>query len=49
MMDTFVKILRWLPTEEASSSIVHTTPFKVQVNFDISLFEGMIDEDDVDK
>jgi hypothetical protein len=38
-----------LPTGEASSSIGHATPFKVQVNFDISLFEGLIDVDVVDK
>jgi hypothetical protein len=28
---------------EASSSGGQATPFKVQVNFDISLFEGLID------
>jgi hypothetical protein len=27
----------------------HSTPFKVQVNFDIPLFEGLIDSDVVDK
>jgi hypothetical protein len=49
MMDNFAQILRWLPTGEASSSSGHATPFKVQVNFDIPLFEGLIDADVVDK
>jgi hypothetical protein len=49
MMDNFAQILRWLPTGNASSSIIHATPFKVQVNFDIPLFEGLIDVDVVDK
>jgi hypothetical protein len=37
---------------EASSTNNHfrgTTPFKVQVNFYIPLFEGLIDVDDIDK
>jgi hypothetical protein len=34
---------------EASSSNVHATPFKLQVNFDIPLFEGLIDVDVLDK
>jgi hypothetical protein len=34
---------------EASSSSGHATPFKVQVNFDIPLFEGLIDLDVVGK
>jgi hypothetical protein len=38
-----------LPIGEASSSSVHATPFKVQVNFDIPLFEVLIDVDVVDK
>jgi hypothetical protein len=49
MMDNFAQILRWLPTGEASSSSDHATPFKVQVNFGIPLFEGLIDADVVDK
>jgi hypothetical protein len=49
MMDNFMQILRRIPTREASSSSDHATPFKVQVNFDIPLFEGLIDEDVVDK
>jgi hypothetical protein len=48
-MDNFAQILRRLPTEEAYPSSSHATPFKVQVNFDIPLFEGMIDADVVDK
>jgi hypothetical protein len=49
MMDNFAQILRRLPTEEASSSSGHATPFKVHVNFDIPLFEGLIDAYVVDK
>jgi hypothetical protein len=49
MMDNFAQILRRLPTGEASSSSGHATPFKVHVNFDIPLFEGLIDADVVDK
>jgi hypothetical protein len=49
MMENFTQILRRLPTGEASSSSGHETPFKVQVNFDIPLFEGLIDAYVVDK
>jgi hypothetical protein len=49
MMDNFTQILRRLPMGEASSSSGLATPFKVQVNFDIPLFEGLIDADVVDK
>jgi hypothetical protein len=49
MMDNFAQILRRLPKREASSSSGHATPFKVQVNFDITLFEGLIDVDAVYK
>ena len=49
MMDNFAQILRRLPRGDASSSSGHATPFKVQVNFDIPLFEGMIDVDAIDK
>jgi hypothetical protein len=38
-----------LPTGEASSSSDHETPFKVHINFDIPLFEGLIDAYLVDK
>jgi hypothetical protein len=37
---------------EASSTSNHfssVTPFKVQVNFDITLFEGLIDVDSLEK
>jgi hypothetical protein len=49
MMDNFAQILWRLPTTDTSSSSDHATPFKVQVNFDIPLFEGLIDVDVVDK
>jgi hypothetical protein len=49
MMDNFTQILRWFPTGEAYSSGGNATPFKVQVNFDIPLFKGLIDTDVVDK
>jgi hypothetical protein len=48
MMDNFSQILQRLPTGDTSSSNSHsggTTPFKVQVNFDIPIFEGQIDAD----
>jgi hypothetical protein len=49
MMDSFTQILRRLPTGDASSSSGGVTPFKVQINFDIPIFEGHIDADVVDK
>jgi hypothetical protein len=49
IIDNFSQILWWVPTRDASSSNVHETPFKVQVNFDIPLFEGLIDADVVNK
>jgi hypothetical protein len=49
MMDNFAQILRRLPIGDTYSSSSHATPFKVQVNFDIPLFEGLIDVDVVDK
>jgi hypothetical protein len=49
MMDSFAQILRRLPTGDTSSSSGGTTPFKVQINFDIPIFEGQIDTDVVDK
>ena len=52
MMENFSQIFRWLPTGNTSSSNNHSrgaTPFKVQVNFDIPIFEGQIDEDNMDK
>ena len=52
MMDKFSRILQRLPTGSASTSNSHSegaTPFKVQVNFDIPIFEGQIDVDVVDR
>jgi hypothetical protein len=52
MMDNFSHILRSLPTTDSSSSRDHfggITPFKVQVSFDILVFEGHIDVDALDK
>ena len=52
MMDNFTQILQRLPTGGASASSSHSggaTPFKVQVNFDIPIFDGRIDADVVDK
>jgi hypothetical protein len=49
MMDSFTQILWRLPTGDATSSSRGATPFKVQINFDIPIFEGQIDTDVVDK
>jgi hypothetical protein len=49
MMENCVQILRRIPTGEAYSSSGHATPFKVHANFDIPLFEGLIDPDAIDK
>ena len=52
MMDNFAQILQWLPTGSTSASSSHfgsATPFKVQVNFDIPIFEGQIDADAIDR
>jgi hypothetical protein len=53
MMENFSHILQCLPIASgASSSSGHfggTSPFKVQVNFDIPIFEGQIDADALDK
>ena len=49
MMDSFAQILRRLPTGDASSSSGGATPFKVQLNFDLPIFEGQIDTDVIDK
>jgi hypothetical protein len=51
MMDNFSLILQRLPTGIASASSSHsggTTPFKVQVNFVIPIFDGQINVDIVD-
>ena len=53
MMDNFAQILCRLPTtSDASTSSGHSgsaPPFKVQVNFDIPIFEGQIDADALEK
>ena len=53
MMENFSHILQCLPiTTGTSSSNNHfgsTSPFKVQVNFDILIFEGQIDVDSLHK
>ena len=52
MMDNFSQILQRLPTDDASASNNHSrgaTPFKVQVKFDIPIFEGKIDADAIDR
>ena len=52
MMDKFAQIFQWLSTDGASASNSHSggaTPFKVQVKFDIPIFEGKIDADAVDR
>ena len=52
MMDNFTQILQRLPTGGASAASSHyggTTPFKVQVNFEIPIFDGKIDADAVDR
>ena len=53
MMENFSHILQHLPREAcASSSRDHfggTSPFKVQCNFDIPIFEGQIDAYDLEK
>jgi hypothetical protein len=50
MMENFTHILQRIPmvATEAYSTRIHftsVTPFKVQVNFYIPLFEGQIDAD----
>ena len=53
MMENFSHILQCFPiATSASSSTNHfgsTFPFKVQVNFDIPVFEGQIDAEDLEK
>jgi hypothetical protein len=48
-MDSFAQILRRLPIGDTYSLSVGSTPFKVQINFDIPIFEVNIDVDVVDK
>ena len=51
-MDNFAQIFQRLPTGGTSAFSSHSgdaTPFKVQVNFDIPIFDGRIDADPVDR
>ena len=51
-MDNFSQILQQSPIDDVSASNIHsrgTTPFKVQVKFDIPIFEGQIYVDVVDR
>ena len=48
MMDNFAQIFQRLPTSGTSAFSSHSgdaTPFRVQVNFDIPIFDGRIDAD----
>jgi hypothetical protein len=45
MMDSFVQMLRRLPIGDEYSSNGGVTPFKIQISFDIPIFEGDIDTD----
>ena len=52
MMDNFAKILQQLPKGDESPSSSYSgsaTPIKVQVKFDIPIFEGQIDANAIDK
>ena len=52
MMDSFAQILQQLSRGNASASNSYSgnaMPFKVQVNFEIPIFEGQIDADVIDK
>jgi hypothetical protein len=53
MMENFAHILQCLPiassTSSSSSHFGGTSPFKVQVNFDIPVFEGQIDAKALEK
>ena len=52
MMDSFTQILLRMPAAASASSTSsrfgYATPFKVQVNFDIPLFEGNLNVDALD-
>jgi hypothetical protein len=53
MMENFAHILQHLSiatgTSSSSDHFGGTSPFKVQVNFDIPIFEGQIDADALEK
>jgi hypothetical protein len=48
-MDGFTQIFRQLPTGDAYSLSGGDASFKVQINFDIPIFEGQIETNVVDK
>jgi hypothetical protein len=48
MMDISAQILLRLLTSDTSTSSGGAAPFKVQINFDMTIFEGQIDADAVD-
>jgi hypothetical protein len=48
MMEKFTQILCRLLTSNLSTSNRGATPFKVQINFDIPIFECQLDEDVID-
>jgi hypothetical protein len=48
-MDSFTQILRQLPKRDASSSRGGAAPFKVQIDFDISIFEVQIGTNAIEK
>ena len=51
-MNNFSQVLQRLPTGSISASNSHsggTDPFKVQVNFDIPIFEGQIDAEIIER
>jgi hypothetical protein len=49
MMDSFVQILRQLPTSDTSSLRGGIAPLKVQINFNIPIFEDQIDANVVEE
>jgi hypothetical protein len=53
MMENFSHVLQHLLVATSASSLSGqfrgTSPFKVQVNFDIPIFEGQIDADALEK
>jgi hypothetical protein len=49
MMDSFAQILQQLPKGNTYSSSRGASLFKIQIKFDIPIFEGQIDADLVDK
>jgi hypothetical protein len=53
MMENFSHFLQWFPIEvgtySSSNHFGGTSSFKVQVNFDIPVFEGQIDVETLEK